>query len=320
MAKQSVASRRLTPAEKAVARRKLGSLATLRIPPGLRKKYGGAIDKFFTYMRREGKLLPELVDVLDDNLCEYVEECWENGDPRSWCVDLMSGIAKFDPALKNYYPLARTFVETWKLHELPERASPVSLELLKALVSYIVEVQKDTMLGACLLLTFHCMLRIGECLGLVVKDVTRSSASALLDLGLTKGGKRRNERESVEATDGSTLAFLDVAMKGRLPGDRIFPLSYQEFNKRFHELVKVFGLSGFNFKSHSFRRGGTTYEFRGHGSYDIICQRGRWASQRTARLYIAEAIELTNTLAFSTQTTKMVKSHAAAFEKLVAAE
>ncbi len=117
------------------------------------------------------KDLPSVCDMLDDELCEYVEECWENGDPRGWCVDLMSGIAKFDPALKGSYPLARAFVDTWKLHELPERAPPVSLELLKALVSYTVEVQKDTVFGACLLLTFHCMLRIGECLGLHSKDV-----------------------------------------------------------------------------------------------------------------------------------------------------
>jgi hypothetical protein len=318
MTKQKVASRRLTRAEKSNVRRKLGTLSTLRIPPNLRKKYGSAIDKFFAYLSRMNKDLPSVCDMLDDELCEYVEECWENGDPRGWCVDLMSGIAKFDPFLKGCYPLARAFVDTWKLHELPERAPPISLDLLKALVSYTVEVRKDAVFGACLMLTFHCMLRIGECLGLHSKDVIRSPASALLNLGLTKGGKRRNECESVEATDDTTIAFLDNAMRDLQPGDRIFPFNYQEFNKRFHELVSVFGLSSFNFKSHSLRRGGTTYEFRGHGSYDIICQRGRWANARTARLYIAEAVELTNTLAYSTKSNQLIRRHSTAFEMLVA--
>ena len=213
-------------------------------------------------------------------------------------MDLLSGIAKFEPPLKHGDPLARTFVETWKQHELPERASPISLEVLKAMVAYAVLVQRDVAMGTCLLLTFHCMLRIGECSNLVKGNVSRSSGSALLNLGWTKGGKRRGDRESVEATDAIVLAFVDLMLHLR-PGDRLFPFSYQKFNSAFHNLLVVFGLLSFNFKSHSLRRGGTTYEFRAHGSYDIICQRGRWSNARTARLYLAEATEMMNALAFS---------------------
>jgi integrase len=314
MARLKVVARRLTRVEKIKVRGDLGTLARLRIPANTRKRYGFVVQKFFVFLEIRGKSMPTDPDTLDTELCDYTEECWENGDPRGWCMDLLSGIAKFEPSLKHSYPLARTFVETWKLHELPERAAPMSLELVKAMVGYTTLVQKDPALATCLLLTFHCMLRIGECLSLQKGNIARSSGSALLNLGWTKGGKRRGERESVEATDETVLAFLDDVMQHLQPGDRLFPLSYQSFTRRFHELIMIFGLNGFNFKSHSLRRGGTTYEFRGHGSYDILCQRGRWSNARTARLYIAEAVEMTNALAFSAITCRLIEKHSFAFE------
>ena len=151
MARQRVTPRRLTRIEKKKARKKLGSLAELRIPPTTRKRYGFAVNKFFGFLERKNVDMPIAADMLDAELCEYVEECWENGDPRGWCMDLLSGIAKFEPSLKHGYPLARTFVETWKQHELPERASPISLEVLKAMVAYAVLVQRDVAMGTCLL-------------------------------------------------------------------------------------------------------------------------------------------------------------------------
>jgi hypothetical protein len=77
-----------------------------------------------------------------------------------------------------------------------------------------------------------------------------------------------------------------------------------------------FGASGLNFKTHSLRRGGTTFEFKAHGSYDIICQRGRWTSSRTARLYITEAAELHTRIQFSAFAKRHIQKFANMFEKL----
>ncbi len=135
----------------------------------------------------------------------------------------------------------------------------------------------------------------------------------MLDLGLTKGGKRRGEKEFVEASDRVVLDCLRWLCEGNEAGEPLFSLTYQSFRSELQLLLRNFQLTGFNFKTHSFRRGGTTYEFASHSSYDLICQRGRWSNARTARLYISEAIEMQQQLAFSAKTKRMLTQHERAF-------
>jgi integrase len=313
-----VATRRaLSQAERKRARASLGRLNDLRIPASLRNRYAKAVNRFFSFLARRHKVLPNDMDLLDQELCEFVEETWEEGQPRSWCLECLSGIGKFEPSLQNQFPLARAFVETWKRHELPERAPPLSIDMLKALCTYALNKLHDVPLATIMLLTFHCMLRIGECVNLLVKDIVFGHSNAQLNLGLTKGGKRRGQSESVEATDPIVLQMLQSVLLPLEPGDRVFDYTYHMFQAKFGECLRAFHVQGYNFKTHSLRRGGTTFEFKAHGSYDIICERGRWQNVRTARLYIAEAVELTNNLSLSSASKTLITKYSEAFESLV---
>ena len=62
------------------------------------------------------------------------------------------------------------------------------------------------------------------------------------------------------------------------------------FRKAFEMLCAELGLSGFNFRPYSLRRGGATNLFRSTGSVSKVIVRGRWASQRTARIYVLEGM------------------------------
>ena len=47
---------------------------------------------------------------------------------------------------------------------------------------------------------------------------------------------------------------------------------------------------------YSLRRGGATDEFATNGNYDLLTERGRWASTRTAKIYVNEAMAELSTI------------------------
>ena len=55
--------------------------------------------------------------------------------------------------------------------------------------------------------------------------------------------------------------------------------------------MHALGLSGANLRYYSLRRGGATKIFNETGSFDACAEAGRWASIRTARIYIDAALQ-----------------------------
>lgn len=61
------------------------------------------------------------------------------------------------------------------------------------------------------------------------------------------------------------------------------------FRKIFNIYLVLMGLSSRLFKPYSLRRGGATHLFHISGAYSVVEAKGRWASSRTAKLYIDES-------------------------------
>ena len=69
----------------------------------------------------------------------------------------------------------------------------------------------------------------------------------------------------------------------------LIPIPCHAFRSAFREALKFCGLPD-TFKPYSLRRGGATHIFKMTGSYAQVCQAGRWASERTARIYISDSV------------------------------
>ena len=67
-------------------------------------------------------------------------------------------------------------------------------------------------------------------------------------------------------------------------------LSAVHFREVFRALVAKVGLPPEDWQPYSLRRGGATADFRHHGRMDLTMIRGRWANQRTARIYVNDAL------------------------------
>ena len=136
-----------------------------------------------------------------------------------------------------------------------------------------------------LLLSFYAMLRTGELLSLLARQVEASTddGPAVISLGMTKGGQRQGASESI------TVTVHDVVR--RLKGWKATPKvklteSPKVWRAKFAESIAALGLESFQFRPYSLRRGGATFSFSKHGSLDRLLIHGRWQTPKTARIYI----------------------------------
>eukprot|EP00971_Amphidinium_carterae_P291952 5795515-Amphidinium_carterae.1 len=66
-------------------------------------------------------------------------------------------------------------------------------------------------------------------------------------------------------------------------------MSYVDLYKELATCMAFFGLEQCYLRPHSFRRGGATWTWAQTGNLDFVTQKGRWGSQKTALLYLADA-------------------------------
>ena len=79
--------------------------------------------------------------------------------------------------------------KSWRRIEAPQRAPPITLVVVKAVLARAVE-QGDVGFAAILALGFHCLLRIGEFLALQYKDIEITDTCGIVTLLSSKSSYR----------------------------------------------------------------------------------------------------------------------------------
>ena len=80
--------------------------------------------------------------------------------------------------------------------------------------------------------------------------------------------------------------LLKCKKEGRV---RLFNKKPSDFYKRYQDAVSFFRLVHPKTTPHGIRRGGASWHFKLHGSFDRTVEHGRLASVGSARIYINEA-------------------------------
>ena len=177
--------------------------------------------------------------------------------------------------------------------------SPLTLATLQVLLGCLHAQSPQVALAV--YLAFRCLLRTGELLALKAKDIVipPKSASAVLYLGLTKTGQRNPHAGTVTFTD-LPLAHRLRLWKGAVPSHTpLVPWSAPKFRSKFKAALQEAGLASYLFKPYSLRRGGATDLWLTTHNYSLVSHTGRWASERTLRVYIQDSIALLTDLTFT---------------------
>ena len=160
---------------------------------------------------------------LDEALCNYIGELWEEGAPKA---DASYSYA----ALRHFYitsspPLhgAKRLLRTWERKELPCRAWPFTASVMLG-VAGTLDALGFRRCGLLCVVMFHCCLRTAEGVELRRHQVqfSRTGRSAVLVLKATKTGQRHGVTESVVSVDCPRVtALLQELCRDLLPGDRL---------------------------------------------------------------------------------------------------
>ena len=195
-----------------------------------------------------------------------------------------------------------------RLLEIVEPEEILIIKVLGALVGKCI-LDDDWIFAAGLLLAFR-MLRPCELLNLRVNDIslTKRGLDIIVNLGLTKGGRRKGAEETIVLSDRALWSLLRLININRLPGDSFLDLKSHAFRRRFAELLSFCGLDGLGYMPYSLRRGGATTLFRETANLELVMVQGRWQSQRTARIYVNDGMAAAKEESFIAETENKLKS------------
>ena len=87
-------------------------------------------------------------------------------------------------------------------------------------------------------------------------------------------------------TDPLVLAYIWAVVPRLQPGERLFHASTHEFRRELQSLIQIARFPAFRWHPYSSRRRGATAHYMEFGNLSPTMMRGRWASIKTARLYL----------------------------------
>ena len=141
------------------------------------------------------------------------------------------------------------------------------------------------------LLSFDCLLRVGELVGLLREDAADHDDPRLGGTGLTRTFSLRlrhtktGPNKWTMVSDPAVVQLLRLVYEKTEPKQPLFPFSAAQLRAAFHESVAALGLAR-SYVLHSLRHGGASHLYLSGMSIENVLERGRWASSKSARHYI----------------------------------
>ena len=208
--------------------------------------------------------------VLDDHISAWVEEQWKAGQTLSFVSDALCGLHHFEPSTKRTIGNTWKLFRTWRKLEAPNRAPPLTKEIVYAIAYYAIS-HDDLIFAALMLIGFFAMLRTGEILNVKPCDCMLGATDAVISLPVTKTGVRHGAGETIALSDLFALDSLREAILLRQSQNctktPFWVQSAQSFRNRFGHYIKKFKLQSHNFRPYSLRRGGATFHFKAQGQW-----------------------------------------------------
>jgi site-specific recombinase XerD len=276
-----------TRSERRKVRSKLGKLKDLCLKPSTIIRYRKSLVSFEEWRTDEGMREAQTHEELDAQLCECLEHRWAEGEQKSDCGTLLSAVQHFGRC-RGKIPGAWKLLGAWSRMEVPNRAPPLTAFMVSSLVGKAL-MRKQTRVAAVLWLGFSACLRTGEMLKLKCGDIQITSGDTMtVALKDTKTSERSGGDHCAVIDDEHVIELCQRAVRGRKSNESLLGLSSYEFRQVFDDLLQTQGLSKFEFRPYSIRRGGATHLFQQKVPMERILLLGRWKSLATAKIYLQD--------------------------------
>ena len=220
---------------------------------------------------------------------------WETGESRTLSGNMLSSIPYHSRALTGRLKGAWGLHQLWGQKEIPARFPPLSKVAAFAIAHQFYR-WGYLNVSIVLVLAFYRFLRTGEFLSLRAGQFAfdRHMQQAHGSFPQTKPFQLKGILESVHVDDSNLVAALHHITRYLHPGDSLMSMNSHQFQSIFRRACQCLGLRS-DVKPYSLRRGGATWHFQQHASFDATAEIGCWSSIKTCRIYVHTALlELSN--------------------------
>ena len=246
------------------------------------QRYRAASEIFAKWLQRLDNDFSQLAEEDQDwIIADFVLDLRDEGYSVQLARDAVSALQKEWP--RRRFSTSWQVVRGWTTETPPDRAPPMPEEVAMAVVVLLMACGQQAC-GLAALLAFCGLLRIGEALQLLRKDLIVSDNAIVILLPRTKTG----QHQRVVLRNPQVVVFIQrwLAKYAGTNHTRVCHVSYATFRTWLARTLKVLGCENFKFRSHSFRRGAATALFQSGVPLQTVMILGRWASESSCRLYV----------------------------------
>ena len=281
---------RLQKAIQAKRRRRANPLNEARVAPVTRSRYREAQRLLLQFWKKNGTR-PTSPQQVDDGVAAFIEHTWRQHGSLLLVNNVIAAVPFFMPRLAGKLKLCWKLQKTWLKLEPNVRAMPLS-PLLAAAFAGAFCWWGLPRIGALLALGYAAFLRTGEILGLRRRDVRYFERRNVVVIALhhTKTGQRHGQSELAVVRSETAVRLVKQHILPLALDEIILGVDRAEFYRLFRRVVCALHLEQERVTLYSFRRGGATHDFLEHGSMEMTLLKGRWATARSARVYVQDAV------------------------------
>jgi integrase len=256
------------------------------LSPGLHVRYQQAAMRVLRFWKHSGSY-PATWDDFDVATGQWLEHLFAEGYPKGYASDGLAALQHYLPEIAGKLRHSWRLLKSWQKMEPPVRVLPISPLMVVAISGACLKLNKPAA-AAAFLVCFDTFLRPSELYHLRKQDITWAGGQAVLSLGQTKTGQRKNASEMVVCRSRVANYWLLHALKDKAPEDTLLSCSPASLRHLFFTILEHLQIPGY-FSMYSFRRGGATWDFVVAQNIEQTLLRGRWASTSTARIYLQDA-------------------------------
>jgi integrase len=283
-------------------------LLELAVSPATLKGYRAAVLEFIQWMCDNDEDADD-EDEFDEVLLDYIQQLYDDGRGKSAAKDTMNGICLYLPQLRHMLPRSAQAIRGWNRLEVSRSHPPLTWELACVIAVHLHNNPLLLRHAVGVLLAFDCFLRVSELCNLRYEDVAEEDDLRLGSRSNSKGHglgmviairhAKTGRNQWVSVLNPQVVALLRSLRRQTKPKQRLFPFSASSFRRVFKQACAELGLSS-RYVPHSLRHGGATrYKHLLNWSMEDIMVRGRWASSKSARIYIQAGVVMLMAMAAS---------------------
>lgn len=268
------------------------SLRDSSLAPATMRVYNNNLNKLLLYTRHS---LPQLLSlrssVIDRKLEGWINHLYQQHGSFDYANQCLNGLIFHAPHLRIRLHRSRGALRGWSRLREARSHPPITWELT-VLFALTMAKQGHIDQAVAVLVSFDCLLRVGEMTRIVLSDVIRKndprvgSAHPTMAIRLPRTKTGLNQWVKMDNPVVASVLHCYLEHRTFAADERIFPFSPGQFNRSLHSVASLLRVDHIPYVAHSFRHGGATSALLSGSTIEQIVLRGRWRRLESARRYI----------------------------------